>query len=178
MNPNREPLGAISLRLVQDNDDAFLLQVFASTREAERQSMQWELGEWETFIQLQYRAQKIHYTTHFPAAAQDIILCDAKPVGCMWVNEAEDEIRLLDIAILPVQRSRGIGTHLIRRLQHKAARADVPLRHSVELTNPRAQQLYVRLGFEAIETRGLHTLMEWMPHDDVREPRSEASNSE
>jgi len=173
-----ETFGTVSLRPVQKNDEAFLLKVFAGTRETERQAVQWKVGEWETFIQLQYGAQKIHYTTHFPAAAHDIILCDAKPVGRMWVNEAEDEIRLLDIAILPVQRSRGIGTHLIRRLQHKAARADVPLRHSVELTNPRAQQLYVRLGFEAICTRGLHTLMEWMPHDDVREPQSETSNSD
>ena len=177
MNPNRKPLGAISLRPVQDNDDAFLLQVFASTREPEKQSVQWEPAEWEGFIQLQYVAQKTHYTTHFPTAAHDIILCDAEPVGRLWVHKAEDEIRLLDIAILPAQRSRGIGTHLIRGLQEDAKTACVPLRHSVETENPRARQLYERLGFVAMCTRGLHNLMEWTPHDSVRQSQSETSGS-
>ncbi len=171
MNPDCETLGAISLRSVLDDDGDFLLQVFASTREPERQAVQWEVGEWEAFIHLQYRVQKTHYEAQFPTAAHNIILCYARPVGRIWVNTADDEIRLLDIAILPEQRSRGIGTHLIKGLQESARIASVPLRHSVEIENPRARQLYERLGFVAISTRGLHTLMEWTPCDDARATR-------
>lgn len=167
MNIDSEGSKAISLRPIQTEDEAFLLQVFASTRESERKAVQWEAGEWEAFIKLQYKAQKNHYVAQFPAAAHDIVLCDAEPVGRLWVNQAEDEIRLLDIALLPEQRSQGIGTHLIRGLQHEATIARVPLRHSVELENPRARKLYERLGFVAINTRGLHTLMEWTPRSRV-----------
>lgn len=177
MNPSCEAFGAISFRPVQDTDEAFLLRVFASTREPEKQAVQWEPGEWKAFIQLQYKAQETHYISHFPTAAHNIILCDTRPVGRIWVHKAEDEIRLLDIAILPAHRSRGIGTHLIRGLQEAARTTCVPLRHSVETENPRARQLYERLGFVAIKTRGLHTLMEWTPHDSARQPQSETSSS-
>lgn len=165
MNPDCETRGAISLRPVQDDDELFLLQVFASTREPEQRSVKWEADEWEAFIQLQYRAQKAHYIAHFPTSEHHIILFDAEPVGRIWIRHAVDEIRLIDIAILPRQRNHGIGTHLIRSLQDDARTACVPLRHSVELENPRARKLYERLGFAAIKTRGLHTLMEWTSDD-------------
>jgi len=163
--------GEISLRPVQDCDEAFLLKVFASTREAERDAVRWEVAEWKMFIQLQSRGQHAQYAIRFPTAAYDIILCNSEPVGRIWVHHASDEILLLDIAILPEYRSRGIGTYLIKGLQESARAACVPLRHSVELTNPRARMLYERLGFVAIATSGLHTLMQWMPSDDAREAK-------
>jgi ribosomal protein S18 acetylase RimI-like enzyme len=165
MNADFEGSSVLSLRPIQAEDEALLVRVFASTREVEKQAVRWKIGEWEAFIKLQYRAQKSHYVSHFPTAAHDIILCDKEPAGRLWVHQAEDEIRLLDIALLPEHRSQGIGTHLIQGLQKEATRARVPLRHSVELENPRARKLYERLGFVAIKTRGLHTLMEWIPHE-------------
>lgn len=153
--------GAVSLQPVGRDDEVFLMRVFESTREVERQSIQWAEGEWESFIELQVRAQHAHYVAMFPAAHHDVILLDSLPVGRIWVHHARDEIRLLDIALLPEWRGQGIGTRLIRALQNDARRLQVPLRHSVEAENTRARQLYERLGFVATDTHGLHTLMEW-----------------
>ena len=157
---------AITLRPVGDRDERFLRQVYAGTREPERRAARWEDEEWDAFVRMQYEAQRRHYQTHFPDAEHRIILSNGEPVGRIWVLRADDEIRLLDIAILPECQGRGIGTHLIRSLQTDARAACVPLRHSVELDNCRARRLYERLGFSAIETHGLHTLMEWDSSED------------
>ena len=153
----------IRLRPVEPNDEAFLLAVFASTREPERRAIAWEESAWDAFVRTQHAAQRAHYETHFPDAAHSVILCGRERVGRIWVCRSEAEIRLLDIAVLPEHRGRGIGTHLIRTLQEEARQAGVPLHHAVELANTGARRLYERLGFASIETRGIHTLMEWMP---------------
>lgn len=156
---------AITLRPVELDDEGFLLRVYAGTREQERHASRWEDEEWDAFVRTQYEAQRHHYQTHFPNAEHRIVLRAGVPVGRIWVLRAEREIRLLDIAILPEHRGRGTGTHLLRSLQADAQETGVPLRHSVELDNREAQRLYERLGFVAVETRGLHTLMEWDPSE-------------
>ena len=157
--------GTIELRPTREDDGPFLFRVYASTREVERDAWQWEEEAWGAFLRMQFDAQRRHYTTHLPSAVQSVVLCEGEPAGRTWVHRSPEEIRLLDIAILPEYRRRGIGTHLIRELQEEARRAGVPLHHSVELGNPGAKRLYERLGFVAVRTRGMHTLMEWNPAD-------------
>ena len=166
MDRDRVKTNGITLRPAEPDDEGFLLRVYAGTREPERCAGQWRDEEWGAFVRMQYEAQRRHYQAHFPDAEHRIILSNGEPVGRIWVLRAEDEIRLLDIAILPECQRRGIGTHLIRSLQTDARAACVPLRHSVELDNCRARRLYERLGFSAIETHGLHTLMEWDSSED------------
>lgn len=154
---------AISLRPLQDKDLGFAVEVFASTRERERSAVAWKPGEWKSFVLTQFAAQCSYYTEHFSGSEQVVILADGLSVGRAWVHRCAEEIRLLDIAILPKHRCCGTGTEVIRGLQQEASNARLPLRHSVELENPRARALYERLGFVAIQTSGLHTLMEWNP---------------
>jgi len=153
----------IELRTLQAGDEAFALEVFESTRERERQAIPWSEGEWASFIETQFAAQCHHYSTHFPGSEHLMIVADGRPVGRAWVWRSQQEIRLIDIAILPEHRSQGIGTHIIKDLQEEAGASGRPVRHSVELENPRARALYERLGFAPTETKGLHTLMEWRP---------------
>ena len=165
MDPEVAP-EAIELRSAREADEALLLRIYAGTREAEREVAVWTDEEWREFVRMQFEAQRRHYSTHFPSAAHSIVLHRGEPVGRIWVHRTAEEIRLLDIAILPVYRRRGIGTHLIRGLQDEARTAGLPLYHSVELGNPLARRLYERLGFFAVQTHGMHTLMEWNPADD------------
>ena len=156
-----ELVDRIAVRPAEPEDAEFLRGVFASTRELERRAARWTAEEWQGFIRLQYKAQETSYTTRFPSAERDIIQCGGIDIGEIWVHRSTDEIRLLDIAILPKYRSRGIGSFLIKQLQQDAESRNVPLRHFVEIENPDARRLYERLGFRAVETHGLHTLMEW-----------------
>jgi ribosomal protein S18 acetylase RimI-like enzyme len=57
--------------------------------------------------------------------------------------------KLMQLVTHPDIRSLGIGTQLITALEHRAvARAHDVVALGVEVTNPRAQMLYQRLGYE------------------------------
>jgi len=155
----------VSLRPVVEGDEAFLLRVFASTREAERHAVDWSDEAWDEFVRMQSEAQHRHYTTHFSPSEHTIVLCEGQPIGRMWVYRSASEVRLLDISILTPCRGKGIGTYLIRRLQAEAEEAGLLLHHSVELQNDAAHRLYTRLGFRPIATHGLHITMRWTPTD-------------
>ncbi|MBX9654280.1 GNAT family N-acetyltransferase [bacterium] len=66
--------------------------------------------------------------------------------GCLY---------LAHIGVDPILRSQGIGSKLIDyALHHHPRGQDYITSLDVALTNPRAQALYERLGFEVIEERG------------------------
>jgi ribosomal protein S18 acetylase RimI-like enzyme len=89
-----------------------------------------------------------------------VILVSDQPAGRLYVHRGGDEVRIVDIAMLPAWRNRGVGTHLIGALQAEAALARKPLRIHVERMNP-ALALYQRLGFREIEDRGVYLFLEW-----------------
>src|SRR5215472_6613305 len=106
----------------------------------------------------QHQCSQEHYTkTDFL-----IMLRDAVPVGRLSVARWQDEIRIVDIALLPPYRNAGIGTAILRDLLAEAAVAHKPVRIHVEKFNP-ALRLYERLGFVPIADKGVYLFMEWSP---------------
>jgi hypothetical protein len=53
---------------------------------------------------MQFAAQQTHYQARFPQASQDVVLADGVLVGQLYVDRRETEIRILDIALLPLAR--------------------------------------------------------------------------
>jgi ribosomal protein S18 acetylase RimI-like enzyme len=151
------------LRPVESSDEPLLRRIFASTREAEMQIVPWGEEEKEAFLDMQFTAQKTDYAVRFPRSEHSIILVDEVEVGRVWIDRGEDEIRLIDIALLPERRNGGTGTTLLRRLQAEASAADRPLRHSVYKQNTGALRFYERLGFQVVEDFETYVLMEWIP---------------
>ena len=68
----------------------------------------------------------------------------------------------MDIALIADARGRGIGTGLMTGLLDEGADTDRPVTIHVEAHNP-ARAWYERLGFQAIEARGLYLFMAWTP---------------
>ena len=160
----------ITLRPVTTGDQAFLFRAYAGTRLHELADLGWSDAQKHEFIDFQFRAQHADYTERFPDAEHSIVLRDGEAVGRVWIDRREEEIRLLDIALLPERQSQGIGGELLSRLQAEAGEAGKPLRHSVAKDNPDALRFYRRLGFTVVEDWGMHELMEWIPPgDDGRE---------
>lgn len=162
----------IELRPVVAYDDAFLLRVYASTRADELAQVPWSDEQKREFVEMQYRAQTADYQERFPGTDHSIIVVDGVPVGRIWVGRWDDEIRLLDITILPDRRDRGTGGVLLAELIDEARTAGKPLRHSVFKSNEAALRFYRRLGFEVLEDFEIYVLMEWTdaPDSDVRPP--------
>ena len=155
---------AVTLRPVSAEDETFLLGVYASTRTEELAQVQWTDEQKAAFVRMQFEAQDRYYHEVYPNGAFDVILIEGEPAGRLYVNRGADEMRIIDIAMLPVYRNRRVGTHLIGALQTEAALARKPLRIHVERFNP-ALRLYERLGFQPIADRGVYLFLEWRSAD-------------
>jgi ribosomal protein S18 acetylase RimI-like enzyme len=155
--------GMVELRPISNSDDQFLLSVYASTREDELAQAEWAEGQREMFLRWQFDLQRREYDARFPDAAYNVILVDQQPAGRIWVGSDDEQIRLLDIALLPQFQNRGVGTALLQRLMNQAANRGKVLRHMVFVLNNDAERFYERLGFNRIEDLGAYKHMEWRP---------------
>jgi len=151
----------ITLRPVSAADEEFLLAVYRSTREEELAQAAWEPGQKELFVRWQFELQRREYTLRFPDAEYAVVLVDDSPVGRVWIGVDQDQIRLLDIALLPDFQRQGVGTVLLRWLMDRATQARKPLRHMVLVLNNEAERFYERLGFSVIDDLGAYKHMEW-----------------
>lgn len=149
------------LRQVAEHDDEFLLSVYYSTRAEELAQATWQPGQREAFVKWQYEMQRAEYQARYPDAEYDVVLVDDQPAGRIWIGRDAEEIRLLDIALLPEFQNCGVGTLLLRWLIDEAKAANKALRHMVFVMNNDAHRFYERLGFVVIEEFGAYKHMEW-----------------
>ena len=156
---------AITLRLAEAADEDFLLAVYASTRAAELALVPWNEDQKKQFVRMQFVAQRDHYRTYIPEGEQYVILCDRRAVGRLWIARKPEEIKILDITILPKDRNRGIGGQLLAAVLREAAETNKPVTIYVEDFNP-SHRFFERLGFVAAEKQGMHVLMKWTPHKE------------
>ena len=91
--------------------------------------------------------------------AFQIILLHGEPIGRLYVARWEQEIRIVDLALLPEHRDRGIGSQILKDLLAEGKQQKLPVRIHVEQYNP-ALRLYHRMGFQKIGEHGVYWLME------------------
>ena len=152
----------ITLRPVGPQDEEFLYRVYASTREEELAPVLWDVLQKEAFLRMQFSLQHKYYTEVFASASFMIIELGGRSIGRLYRERKEDELNLIDLALLPEYRGRGIGTFLLKSMQAEAGDNNVPMRVYVERFN-KAQSLYKRLGFTTIGDTDVYLLMEWKP---------------
>jgi ribosomal protein S18 acetylase RimI-like enzyme len=148
------------VRPATEADREFLLGLYASTREAELAQVAWEEGAKEAFLEQQFSAQDQHYRSNYPGATLDVIEVDGAAAGRLYVYRGEADIRIMDIALAPGFRGRGIGTALLHDLMAEARSSGRSLSIHVEMQNP-ARSLYDRLGFVPAGEHGIYVLMKW-----------------
>jgi ribosomal protein S18 acetylase RimI-like enzyme len=159
---------SVRLREADTADEFFLYELYCSTRAEELAAWGWDEVQREAFLRLQFRAQQLHYGAQFPNADHSVVLANGRTVGRVLVNRREDEIRLVDIALLPEYRNAGIGTGLIRGLCDEGSATGRPVRLSVVKTNP-ALRLYQRLGFTVIGHDDIRFELEWSGRESSEE---------
>lgn len=152
----------LTLRPATPADRAFLLEVYASTRTEELAVVPWTDAQRAAFLEQQFTAQDSYWRTIRPDAAYDVIEEAGTPVGRLYVDRTPQEFRVVDIALIPAARGRGIGEGLLRGVLDEAGRAGRPVTIHVERGN-RARALYERLGFLPAGSTGVHDLLECRP---------------
>jgi predicted GNAT family acetyltransferase len=84
------------------------------------------------------------------------------------VHRGAQEIRLMELALLPAWRGHGIGGALVQTLVQEATEASLPVTLHVEPSNP-ARRLYLRAGFRHAEELGFYERLVWLPPDQASE---------
>ncbi len=147
----------------EEDDLPFLFRVYAAARADEiAQAVHWTDAQKDGFLRSQFELQHAHYHDHFPKARYHVICESGQPIGRLYVDRGDDEMRLMDIALLPEYRGHGIGGALVAEVLEEARTAGIRVTLHVEATNP-AKQLYERQGFRVVEDVGVYERMEWRP---------------
>ena len=152
----------VALRPATDDDYLFMRHLYASTRAEEMVHFPFDEAQKAAFLDAQFAAQYQHYTIHYPTCERNIVEKDGVSIGRLWLDEWNDQFRLVDIALLPEWRGSGIGSALVRGVLARGAAAGKPVTIHVESFNP-ALRLYQRLGFEHVDSNGMYYLMKWTP---------------
>jgi ribosomal protein S18 acetylase RimI-like enzyme len=157
---------AIALRAETLGDQEFLFHLYASTRQAEMAQVPWTPEQKEAFLWMQFEAQGDAYHQRFKTASFQIVEVNGEAAGRLYLDRRLAKIRIVDIALLPEWRGRGIGTYLLGKILAEGQRRRLPVSIHVEQTNP-ALSLYQRLGFQKISEYGIYWLMEWKPGSEA-----------
>lgn len=162
----KEPFNSslISFRPIKktQEDLELLFEIYASTREEEMALSGWGKEEIENFLRMQFGLQHKQYMDSYKKAAFEIVVYDGIPAGRLYVDRREEDIRIIDIALLPKFRRRGIGSSIMRNLICEADQKQATLSLHVEHNNP-AMALYEKLGFKKGDITGIYFFMERKP---------------
>jgi len=148
----------IELREAVPDDEPFLLQLYASSRDDELENVGWDENQKQLFIKMQFLARERTY----PRVNNRIILLNGSAVGRLLVDTREAVVLLVDIALLREYRNVGIGSRLIKDLLEESAASGKAVRLHVLSTSP-AVRLYERLGFRTIGSEAAYFEMKWNP---------------
>jgi ribosomal protein S18 acetylase RimI-like enzyme len=149
----------VVLRAESDADLPFLRGLFATTRAAELALLPDVVRP--TFCDQQFTAQHRGHRARYPHAAFDVIELEGTRVGRLAVDRS-DVVTIVDIAVLPERRGRGIATAALRPVLAEASVMGQVVELHVAVGNP-AADWYARLGFEPTADDGVYTAMRRLP---------------
>lgn len=155
------PAPSVTLRPAEEGDRPLMLRVYASVREPELEAAGMPREQWPPFVEHQFEAQSRHYES-YEDTSFEVVLADGEPAGRLIVARWPQELRVVDVALLPEHRGRGIGGALMRELIEEADERRVKVSVHVERFNP-ARRLYARLGFQPVSETDVYLLLERPP---------------
>jgi ribosomal protein S18 acetylase RimI-like enzyme len=157
-----------AFRRARARDRNFQRHLFGLARPDAALIAQWPAAQRDAFLDSQFALQDTHYRRFFGGADYFIITREGAPVGRIILHKSKRDWRLIDIALMPEQRGRGLGTALLRGVQAACAAAGAEsLSLHVEFAN-RARDLYARLGFVETGDIGSHIEMAWTAADQLK----------
>jgi GNAT superfamily N-acetyltransferase len=152
----------LAMRPARPSDQPFLESLYRSTREDLR-LLDAEEDFIEEFIGFQRRAQTEGYGGMFPNAMYFVVDYHTESIGRVVLDFGANEIRVIDIALIPAARGKGYGGQILQAVQATAGKVMTPVTLTVRFDHLRAKQLYTRLGFAVEEAQIPYERMVWYP---------------
>ncbi|MEP9357668.1 GNAT family N-acetyltransferase [Sphingomonas sp. KR3-1] len=158
----------IRLRAAEQHDLPALARLHALWRMPELLVAPWSAAQKQAFLDEQFALQHAHYVRHFARADFWVIVeggAHAPVCGQLYLDRSQAEWRQIAVLLGPDLRGRGVGSAILRWIQHAATAAGATgITLHVGITNPQAQALYRRLGFVDLPGGdGSNLPMRWTP---------------
>ena len=153
---------SIRFRPETPGDLPFLRHLYGTTREEEMRRAPWPEEQTRIFLDHQFHAQHVHYVDAYPECAFLVIEMGGEAIGRLYVDRGPADIEIVDIALLPHYRGKGIGRVLLQEILDEGARSNKSVTIYVESFNP-ARHLYDRLGFQHVDDNGVYHRLVWSP---------------
>ena len=157
-----EPAPTPLLRAATPSDDPFFLALYLTTRGAEPGWSSIPETARAALLENQLRLQIASYARDHPDLERYVVEIGGTPVGRLDVARRPDAVLLVEIALLPDVRHRGIGGTVVRGLQNEARDKGLPVRLHV-WHDTGAAAFYQKLGFKITEPGSQGDRMEWSP---------------
>jgi ribosomal protein S18 acetylase RimI-like enzyme len=135
----------------RSDDEAFLWRLFRQSRPPGEELAGLPDDLRDKLLRQQFVGQARSYAEAWPQAYREIVENNAEPCGRLIASREPGAIVIVDVALLPEHRGRGLGTRLFEALGVEAGVESLRLRLSASATNLAAQRLYFRLGFVVVE---------------------------
>lgn len=152
----------LHLRPATPADAPFLAALYRSTR-WDLRLIDGEEGFVESLMEQQQQAQTAGYGEACPDAFTFIIEKLGERIGRVMVLFGEQEVRILDISLIPEARGRGLGRAVLMALQRAAEQVKAPLTLCVWRHHPAARQFYASLGFQRVALDPVVEQLVWLP---------------
>lgn len=145
-----------------ETDQAFLREVFASTKAIELSLLEPDPAVRASFVAMQMLAQRRSAELYYPGAIELVLHHQGISAGRLWLHDDGSSLRIVDITLLQAFQGQGAARACLRALMHLADTHGRALHLHVLIDNP-IRHWYVRLGFELTSTTGLYQAMTRLP---------------
>lgn len=151
---------ALRMRPATAADQAFFAALYRSTR-PDLEGMLADPRYVDALAAMQQRMQVEGYRASYPDASYQVLELNGAAAGRLVTAVLEGAVRVVDIAVIPWARGRGLGRAALVRVQEQAARDGRAVTLAVRKDNAGARRLYAALGFVVDGEDGFMLQLRW-----------------
>lgn len=104
--------------------------------------------------------QRKDFEMYYNPVNNKIITCNNSDIGILETSEDNDEIHIIEIAILPEYQGNSIGTNVLKQIIDNSKATDKRVKIGCFKINREDKKLYIKLGFKQIEETRTHYILE------------------
>lgn len=164
---------AVTTRPTHDDDAMLLFELYASAHADELSRTLWRTPQQRQFLRMQAQIQDRYHASRHHHLDRRTVCVNGFSAGRLLVDRSPSAFTVVDIALLPDFRGRGIGTLLMRDVLAEAAALDVPVRMTIPKGH-RALSWCQRVGFAQAEDLGDKVTVTSRPGERLRLPDAAA----
>ncbi len=155
----------IVLRPERQQDEAFLAVLFRTVVWRELALVPGDDLMKDALLRLQFASQAATYRGQFPAARFDIMEQGGVPIGRIVIDPGTTAGRIVDFALMPERRARGLGTVILSAVLERFERRRQHVLCQVLAGNEASLRMCRRAGFQQIGCVPPFRQLEWRPRD-------------